>query len=101
MARRSNSPRCHAGYDPATSRDAEAELPIIIENLTEGVVVASLDGQLLHWNRAAPICAWCHKIRNDSGYWQKIEAYVSQHTDARFTHGMCPECFSKHGSPNQ
>lgn len=42
-----------------------------------------------------PICAWCKKIRNDEGYWQKIETYVSQHTDAQFTHGLCPECFSR------
>ena len=42
-----------------------------------------------------PLCAWCRKVRNDVGYWQQIENYVSHHTDARFTHGMCPECFAK------
>jgi PAS domain S-box-containing protein len=42
-----------------------------------------------------PVCAWCHKIRNDAGYWEKIEAYVSQHTEARFTHALCPECYSR------
>jgi light-regulated signal transduction histidine kinase (bacteriophytochrome) len=42
-----------------------------------------------------PICAWCKKIRSDKDYWQRVEDYVSQHTDIRFTHGMCPECFSK------
>lgn len=45
-----------------------------------------------------PVCAWCHKIRNDSGYWQKLETYVAQHSDATFTHGMCPECFDKHST---
>lgn len=42
-----------------------------------------------------PICAWCKKIRDDSGYWQEIEAYLSQHSDADFTHGMCPGCVQK------
>jgi|SRR5690349_20179997 len=45
-----------------------------------------------------PVCAWCHKIRNDSGYWQKLETYVAQHSDATFTHGMCPECFDRHST---
>lgn len=39
-----------------------------------------------------PICAWCKKIRTDEGYYQQIEAFVCAHTDARFTHGICPEC---------
>ena len=39
-----------------------------------------------------PICAWCHKVRQDDGYWQQIEAYLSARTDAEFTHGICPEC---------
>jgi ligand-binding sensor domain-containing protein len=39
-----------------------------------------------------PICAWCKKVRDDRGYWSQIEAYVSQRTEAEFTHGICPEC---------
>lgn len=39
-----------------------------------------------------PICAWCQKIRNDAGFWQEIESYVQAHTDAVFSHGICPEC---------
>jgi ligand-binding sensor domain-containing protein len=39
-----------------------------------------------------PICAWCKKVRDDAGYWNQIEAYVSRHTEAEFTHGICPEC---------
>jgi hypothetical protein len=42
-----------------------------------------------------PICAWCKKIRDDGGYWSKIEAYLSERTDAQFTHGICPECDAK------
>jgi len=39
-----------------------------------------------------PICCRCKKIRDDRGYWQQIEDYVRQHSEADFTHGYCPEC---------
>ena len=42
-----------------------------------------------------PICAWCKRIRTDEGYWSQLEAYIREHTDADFTHGICPECFQK------
>jgi integral membrane sensor domain MASE1 len=43
-----------------------------------------------------PICAWCKKIRNDLGYWEEVEFYIAQHSDATFTHGICPTCVAKH-----
>lgn len=42
-----------------------------------------------------PMCAWCKKIRDDKGYWKKVEDYVKEHSDATFTHGICPECLKK------
>jgi len=42
-----------------------------------------------------PICAWCKRVRDDSNYWQQIETYVSKHSEARFSHGICPDCRSK------
>lgn len=39
-----------------------------------------------------PICSRCKKIRNDKGYWQQLEVYVKEHSDAEFTHGLCPDC---------
>ena len=42
-----------------------------------------------------PICAWCRKIRDDKGYWKGLEAYIQEHTDAAFTHGICPKCMKK------
>lgn len=42
-----------------------------------------------------PICASCKKIRDDQGYWQQIEMYVQEHSDAYFSHGICPECQEK------
>ena len=42
-----------------------------------------------------PICAWCKKVRNDQNYWQQVEDYVGEHSDARFSHGICPECLKE------
>jgi hypothetical protein len=39
-----------------------------------------------------PICASCKKIRDDKGYWNQMEAYIHEHSEAQFSHGICPEC---------
>ncbi len=58
----------------------------LIDELQEALVtVKKLRGLL-------PICASCKKIRNDGGYWTQIEKYIEDHSDAVFTHGICPEC---------
>ncbi len=41
------------------------------------------------------ICAWCKKIRNDAGLWQQLEVYLRDHSEAEFSHGICPECAEK------
>jgi phosphoserine phosphatase RsbU/P len=40
-----------------------------------------------------PICSYCKSIRSDENYWEKVESYLSDHTDARFSHGICPSCY--------
>jgi DNA-binding NtrC family response regulator len=42
-----------------------------------------------------PMCASCKKIRDDNGYWNQLEAYISDHSEADFSHGICPECVKK------
>ena len=42
-----------------------------------------------------PICAGCKKVRNDAGYWNDIENFVAEHSDAEFSHGICPECIEE------
>lgn len=42
-----------------------------------------------------PICSCCKKIRDDKGYWNQLEAYIQKHSEAEFTHGICPECVRK------
>jgi len=55
--------------------------------------VRTLEGML-------PVCAWCHKVRNEQGAWEPIETYVSKHSNTTWTHGICEECeekFKEHG----
>jgi hypothetical protein len=72
-----------------TSREAYRDLTARLQAaavLEEALAnVRTLSGLL-------PICASCKKIRNDRGYWSQIEEYVREHSDADFTHGICPDC---------
>ena len=43
-----------------------------------------------------PICAYCKRIRDDQDYWKQIEHYLSEHSNARFSHGVCPDCMKQH-----
>jgi hypothetical protein len=42
-----------------------------------------------------PICSYCKRIRGDDQYWQQVEGYVAAHSDAQFSHGICPPCYEK------
>lgn len=42
-----------------------------------------------------PICSYCKKIRDDQNYWQKVESYITGHSEVRFSHGICPDCFAE------
>jgi CheY-like chemotaxis protein len=46
-----------------------------------------------------PICCYCKKIRDDQNYWQQVEQYIGKHSAARFSHGICPECWQKEVCP--
>lgn len=47
-----------------------------------------------------PICCQCKKVRDDQGYWEQVEVYVSKHSEAEFSHGFCPECYDKFCAEN-
>lgn len=73
-------------------RDEQKKL---IQDLREALAeVQNLSGLL-------PICSYCKKIRNDDGYWQKVEQYLSAHSKAQFSHSICPECLEKHFPPEE
>jgi CheY-like chemotaxis protein len=46
-----------------------------------------------------PICCYCKNIRDDTNFWESVEAYVSRHSDAQFSHGICPDCYAAHVKP--
>ncbi|MGC3992261.1 MAG: GAF domain-containing protein [Chthoniobacteraceae bacterium] len=57
--------------------------------------LATALGEIKTLNGLLPICSYCKEIRNDHGYWQSVESYVSCHSEARFTHGFCPSCIQE------
>ena len=67
-------------------RKAEEEKGRLIEQLQEAL------GQVKTLSGFLPICASCKKIRDDQGYWNQIEAYLTEHSDVEFSHGLCPDC---------
>jgi CheY-like chemotaxis protein len=46
-----------------------------------------------------PICSYCKKIRDDKDYWQQVESYISHHSEAQFSHSICPVCYDVHVQP--
>ena len=69
-------------------REEQERLKLIQELQDALKQVKTLSGLL-------PICASCKKIRDDNGYWQQVETYIQKHSNADFTHGICPECLQR------
>ena len=70
-------------------KKAEKEKEKIIAELQEMMAkIKTLSGML-------PICSHCKKIRDDKGYWSQIESYIRNHSEAEFSHSICPECAKK------
>jgi PAS domain S-box-containing protein len=83
--------------DIGERKTAEAERERLIQELQDALArVKSLSGLL-------PICASCRKIRDKEGRWQQLEIYIREHTEADFSHGICPECrqrlYPEHSHP--
>jgi PAS domain S-box-containing protein len=53
------------------------------------------DDEIKRLRGLLPICSSCKKIRNDKGYWEQMEVYIRDHSEAEFSHGICPECAEK------
>jgi hypothetical protein len=77
------------GTDITARKTAEAGQERLIAELQEALAkVKTLSGLV-------PICAWCKKIRDDSGFWKQLEVFIEGHSDAVFSHGVCPDCVKK------
>jgi DNA-binding response OmpR family regulator len=55
--------------------------------------------QIKQLQKLLPICSYCKKIRDDQNYWQQVDSYIMEHSDVRFSHGVCPDCYAKHLAP--
>ncbi len=76
--------------DISERKNAQSERERLIQELQNALSnIRTLRGLI-------PICAWCKKIRNDKGYWEQLELYLREHSEARFTHGMCPDCVKQY-----
>ena len=75
--------------DITERKRAEKEREKLILELQEAISKIKMFSGLL------PICASCKKIRNDQGNWQNLEVYIQEHSEAKFSHGFCPECAGK------
>lgn len=70
----------------AEHKQAEIEREKLIAELQDTLVqIKTLEGLI-------PICANCKKVRDDQGYWQQVEVYITQRSNASFSHGLCPNC---------
>ena len=70
-------------------RASMAEKDVLVAELRQALVeVKTLSGLL-------PFCMYCKKIRDGQGYWEEVERYISAHTDARFSHGVCDRCYAE------
>jgi PAS domain S-box-containing protein len=80
---------CSVVHDVTKRRSMERERERLIEELRVALSeVKTLRGLL-------PICASCKKIRDDRGHWEQLERYVDEHSEATFSHGLCPECAAR------
>jgi GAF domain-containing protein len=73
------------------ARQAESQLELrrVARELSDSIARVKILSGLL------PMCAWCGKVRNDQNYWESVTEYLSTHSEASITHGMCEECFRK------
>ncbi|MHB8895070.1 MAG: PAS domain-containing protein [Candidatus Geothermincolia bacterium] len=76
----------HVARDISEQKRADEEQRRLIAQIQEALSRVRLLSGLL------PICSSCKKIRDDQGYWKQIEVYIRDHSEAEFTHGICPEC---------
>jgi sigma-B regulation protein RsbU (phosphoserine phosphatase) len=86
-------------FDPDELR-ARVQVGVRVLTLQERLAdrVAELQDALArvkHLQGLLPICSYCKRIRGDDQYWQQVDSYIVEHTDARFTHGVCPPCSQK------
>ncbi len=99
----------HLGITASPLRDASGKIVsavVVVTDITARKRIEAEREQLIHDLQESfakiktltgliPTCAWCRKVRDGGGHWHKLEKYISENSDASFTHGICPECLKK------
>jgi AmiR/NasT family two-component response regulator len=87
---------------PPSAREMERAITIAIARFDDLMELRRLNAELQDalakvrtLSGLLPICSSCKKIRDDEGYWNQLEAYIQEHSNAVFSHGLCPECAKK------
>lgn len=75
--------------DVTAQKDAEEERERLVRELQSALAEVRTLQEIL------PLCSYCRKVRDDEDYWHTVESYVSRHTGTRFSHGICPECYTR------
>ncbi len=86
-------------FDPAELL-ARVEVGVRVVSLREALAsrVRELEQAFARVRRLQgllPICSYCKKIRDDKNYWRQVESYISEHSEAAFSHGICPDCYER------
>jgi hypothetical protein len=75
--------------DVTARKQAEAERERLVSELQLALA------EVKELQKILPICMYCRNVRDDENYWQTVEAYISLHTNTRFSHGICPSCYAR------
>src|SRR5206468_1455760 len=94
------------GYEVVAASTGEEALAILESDAAPSLAILDwtmpgMDGLELcrRVHGLLPICSYCKKVRDDQNYWQQVESYIEGHSEAQFTHGICPECRTKYVEP--
>ncbi len=81
MARHEDLMKLRELYQKVESQNKELERALAENKILQGII---------------PICMFCKQIRDGEGYWNQVEKYISEHSDAKFSHSICEKCIKKH-----
>jgi CheY-like chemotaxis protein len=82
-----------AGVDDFLSKPLDREMILMRLRVAERIL--DFTTQLRRLKELIPICMYCKRVRDDSDYWQQVESYIHAHTGSNFSHGICPECYTR------
>ena len=86
---------------PSTDREIRITIELAVYRHAMERERARLQAQVKRLEGIIPICSACKKIRTSAGYWRQVETYLSEHTDARFSHSLCPDCLVRMWPPSE